>query len=165
MGFRESSQKYISIYKAYSLSYTFYIGVSLTNLPKNYNTGWKSISMNLARILVPLTLLNMLNKLFFAVWSYENENISCLNFVEPFIVCMSHDNTLVKIKVEYKKRHLTWTTQQKWHLAQITYYKVPLSWVLSCWVLGCVYCSAKGCYTKRDGFIIIGIFYRVFLRK
>ncbi len=28
---------------------------------------------NEPRILAPLTVLNMLNKLFFTVWSYENE--------------------------------------------------------------------------------------------
>ncbi len=46
---------------------------------------------NEPRILAPLTVLNMLNKLFFTVCSYENETKSCLNFVKTFIACMLHD--------------------------------------------------------------------------
>ncbi len=46
---------------------------------------------NEPRILAPLTVLNMLNKLFFTVWSYENETKLCLNFVKTFIACMLYD--------------------------------------------------------------------------
>ena len=56
------------------------------------------------RILVPLNLLNMLNKLLYSPCDHMKMKITrALFLLKTFIICMLHVTKLVKIKVEYKK--------------------------------------------------------------